>query len=254
MHPSGADPDFHLFLLLGQSNMAGAPPPEARDLVPNPRVQVLGYGDRATPARAYDAWSVAAPPLHGCDSGLGPGDTFGQEMAAAYPDDRIGLVPCAINGIDIDFYRKGVVSARRHEFPIPPDNRWAGAYDWVLTRAQLAQRSGVIRGLLFHQGESDSGDLAWPGKLRQIVDDLRCDLAIGDAPLVVGELLHGGLCEGHNALVNELPRVIAHTSIASAEGLCGIDAYHFDAAAQRELGRRYAQRMLEALSRADKKY
>ena len=65
---------------------------------------------------------------------------LGREMAAAYPEDRIGLIPCALNGVDIDFYLKGVVSARRHEFPIPPDNHWTGAYEWVLTRARLAQR------------------------------------------------------------------------------------------------------------------
>jgi hypothetical protein len=127
MRAFGADPAFHLFLLLGQSNMAGAPPPETSDLVSNPRVQVLAYGDCAAHARTYDAWAVAAPPLHGCDSGLGPGD--------------------------------------------------------------------------------------------------------------------------HNALVNTLPRVIANAHIASASGLAGFDDYHFDVAGQRELGRRYAQRMLDALAR-----
>jgi len=249
MRALGADPAFHLFLLLGQSNMAGAPPPEASDLVPNPRVEVLGYGDCVAHARTYDAWAVAAPPLHGCDSGLGPGDTFGKVLADALPDARIGLVPCAINGVDIDFYRRDVVSTRRHEFPIPPDNHWVGAYDWVLARARLAQRAGVIRGLLFHQGESDSCDPAWPDKVKQIVEDLRRDLELGTAPVVVGELLHGGLCESHNALVNTLPRVIANAHVASASGLSGLDAYHFDASGQRELGRRYARRMLEALSR-----
>ena len=229
--------------------MAGAPPPEDGDCVPNPRVHVLAYGDSDEPSRTYDQWAVAAPPLHGRDSGLGVGDTFGRVMAEAYPDARIGLVPCAINGVDIDFYRKGVISTRRREFAIPPDDHWPGAYEWMLTRARIAQESGIIRGILFHQGESDSCDPAWPGKVKEIVEDLRRDLGLGNVPLVVGELLYGGTCEAHNALVVDLPRVVPNAHVASARGLTGLDAYHFDAAGQRELGRRYAARMLEALAR-----
>jgi len=248
MREPGCDPAFHLFLLLGQSNMAGTPLPEPRDLVRNPRVYVLSYADCAAQEREYGHWSVASPPLHGCNAGLGPGDGFGRILADAYPDARIGLIPCAISGVDIDYYRKGVVSARRHEFLIPPDNHWSGAYEWVVERARLAQRSGVIRGILLHQGESDSGDPAWTGKIKEIVEDLRSDLGLGDVPLVAGELLHGGLCEKHNALVNELPRVVSNTSVASARGLGGMDPHHFDLDAQRELGRRFGARMLEALA------
>jgi hypothetical protein len=248
MREPGCDPAFHLFLLLGQSNMAGAPAPEPRDLVRNPRVFVLSYADCAAQEREYGRWSVASPPLHGCDSGLGPGDGFGRILAEAYPDARIGLIPCAINGVDIDYYRKGIVSARRHEFPIPPDNHWAGAYDWVVERARLAQRSGVIRGILLHQGESDSCDQAWPAKIKELVGDLRRDLGLGDVPLVAGELLHSGVCAGHNTLVNELPRLVPNTYVASASGLGGLDPHHFDLAAQRELGRRFGARMLEALT------
>ncbi|HEX5101112.1 MAG TPA: sialate O-acetylesterase [Polyangiaceae bacterium] len=248
MRGASSDPTFHLYLLLGQSNMAGAPLPEARDLVRNPRVHVLSYADCPEQDRTYGRWAVALPPLHGCGAGLGPGDSFGKVLADAYPDARIGLIPCAINGVDIDFYRKGVVSARRSEFVIPPDDHWSGAYEWVVERARLAQRSGVIRGILLHQGESDTCDPAWPGKIKEIVHDLRTDLALGTVPLVVGELLHGGVCAEHNALVNGLPRLVPNTYVASASGLGGMDEHHFDLDAQRELGRRYGARMLEALA------
>jgi hypothetical protein len=150
--------------------------------------------------------------------------------------------------VDIDFFRRGVVSARRSEFKIPPDNTYGSAYDMLLARARLAQQSGVIRGMLFHQGESDSGQAAWVDKVAEIVGHLRADLGLGtDVPFIAGELMHSGCCAGHNDIVNLLPRKIPNARVVSAEGLDAEDNYHFNAAAQRELGRRYAKAMLDAL-------
>jgi hypothetical protein len=245
---AGVDPSFFVFLLIGQSNMEGAPKPEAADLTEDPRVLVLAYDDCPALGRVHDRWYTARPPLHGCNAGLGPGDGFARAVAAAFPNATIGLVPSAISGVDIDFFRKGVVSKRRQEFRIPPDNRAAGAYDWVLERARLAQKSGVVRGILFHQGESDTGSAEWVEKVSGMVADLRADLALGPVPFVAGELLHGGCCASHNPLVNQLPLGIPNALVVSAEGLAGIDRAHFDVGGQRELGKRYAQKMLSALA------
>jgi len=248
-YSGGANPDFQVFLLLGQSNMEGAPEPESQDLVQNDRVRVLAYDDCPNLGRRYGQWDTAAPPLHSCSAGVGPGDTFGRRMAEAHPEAIIGLVPCAISGVDIDFFRKGVVSARRSEFRIPPDDHWSGAYAWVIERARLAQEVGVIRGLLFHQGESDSTDPAWPGKVAEIVSDLRADLGLGEsAPFLAGELLHTGSCSAHNVRIAELPGLIPNADVVSASGLAGMDPHHFDLAAQRELGNRYATSMRSRLS------
>lgn len=244
----GPSEDFFVFLLIGQSNMEGAPKPEAEDLQEDPRVLVLAYEDCPALGRVHDRWYTARPPLHGCNAGLGPGDTFAKAIAAAYPKATIGLVPSAISGVDIDFFRKGVVSKRRKEFRIPPDDRAEGAYGWVVERGKLAQRSGRIRGILFHQGESDTGDPAWLDKVAGMVRDLRSDLGLGAAPFVAGELLHGGCCASHNALVNRVPHGIPSSFVVSAEGLAGMDRAHFDARGQRELGKRYAEKMLAALS------
>jgi hypothetical protein len=243
------DPKFLVFLLIGQSNMEGVPAPEAQDLVQDPRVQVLAFEDCSNVGRTYNEWYAASPPLHGCDTGVGPGDYFGKTMIAPLGDGySIGLVPCAIGGVDIDFFRKGVVSAHRSEFKIPPDDHWSGAYEWVLTRAKLAQQRGVIRGVLFHQGESDNGMAEWVGKVSELVTDLRADLALtNDAPFLAGELYYGGCCAGHNMLVQQLPSQIPNTVVISAEGLNGIDQYHFDLPGQRELGKRYGTAMLDAL-------
>ena len=243
----GADPNFYVFLLIGQSNMEGMPKPEAEDYTTDSRVKVLAFDNCANLSRTYNEWYTAAPPLHGCYAGVGPGDYFGKALAAAYPQATIGLVPLGLSGVDIDFFRKGVTSVRRSEFRIPPDNHWGGAYEWVIERAQLAQQSGVIRGILFHQGESDTGQAVWVDKVKGMVTDLRTDLALGDVPFLAGELLYSGCCASHNPLVNQLPNQITNAFVVSANGLAGADEAHFDLAGQRELGARYGQTMIDAL-------
>lgn len=241
----GPDPNFHLFLLIGQSNMAGAPAPENSDKTENPNILVLGYNNCQNLGRTYNEWDVASPPLHDCYGGVGPGDYFAKTVAAAYPAAKIGLIPCAIPGVDIDFFRKNVVSSRRGEFQIPPDNHWDGAYDWVMERAQLAQQEGVIRGILFHQGESNPGQSDWPGKVKEIVTDLRADLNLGNVPFLAGELLHSCQCSNHNPLIAQLPGMIEEAYVISASGLAAQDQFHFNLAAQRTFGQRYAETFLE---------
>ena len=245
----GVDPNLMLFLLVGQSNMEGWAAAEASDRVQNPRVKVLGFDNCTNLGRQYNQWYTATPPLHACFAGVGPGDSFGRMLAEAYPDKTIGLVPCGISGVDIDYFRKNVVSKRRSEFRIPPDNHWAGAYEWVIERARVAQQMGVIRGIIFHQGESDNGNATWVGKVREMVTDLRTDLGLGeDVPFIAGELLYTGCCSLHNPLVNQIPSQIPNSYAVSACGLAGADDAHFDLAGYRELGIRYGREMLKALA------
>jgi hypothetical protein len=241
----GADPNFYVFLLIGQSNMEGTPQPQAQDRETNPRVKVLAYDNCSGLGRTYNQWYTASPPLHSCGLGVGPGDYFAKTLAAQYPEKTIGLVPCAIAGVDIAFFQKGVTSTRRNEFRIPPDNHWGGAYEWVIERARLAQRSGVIKGILFHQGESDNGQSAWVGKVRGMVTDLRTDLGLGNVPFLAGELLYSGCCSAHNPVVAQLPGQLTNAHVISASGLAGMDQYHFDLAGQRTLGARYGNKMIE---------
>lgn len=193
-------------------------------------------------------WYTASPPLHICYGGVGPGDTFGKTMAAAFPNAVIGLVPLGIPGVDMDFFVKGAVSKRRSEFRIPPDDHWSGAYDWMIERARLAQKVGSIRGILFHQGESDTGSDAWIGKVQKMVADLRADLSLGDVPFVAGELLRDGCCgKWHNPLVRQLAKSISHARVVSTHGLGGLDGAHINLRGQRELGRRYGEAMIALL-------
>jgi len=257
---AGPDPNFLIFLLIGQSNMEGAPASELEDRGTNPRVKVLALRDCPQRAQVHDQWYVAAPSLHTCGNSLGPGDYFAKTLADALPNASIGLVPDAIAGVDIDIFRKGVVSARRNEFFLPPDNQRNSAYETVIERARLAQQVGVIRGILFHQGESDAAtgalQQAWPGKVQELVDDIRSDLGLDSAtvPFLAGELLANGPpqngCCGNamNPRINSLPDLIPNAFVVSGAGL-GVrtDGLHFDVVGQREFGRRYAQTLLDAL-------
>src|SRR5262245_48060817 len=105
----GGESNFYVFLLIGQSKMEGQPKAQAEDQTTDERIKVLAYDNCSNLSRTYNEWYTAAPPLHSCYAGVGPGDYFARAMAAAYPDKTIGLVPCAISGVDIDFFRKGVV-------------------------------------------------------------------------------------------------------------------------------------------------
>jgi carbohydrate esterase-like sialic acid-specific acetylesterase len=253
--PPGVDPNFFIFLTFGQSNMEGVPLPEAQDRQEDPRVKVLAYDNCANLGRTYNQWYTASPPLHSCNLGVGPGDYFAKTLAATLPANvTIGIVPNAISGVDIDFFRKGVRSARRGEFRIPPDNQRTSAYDMIIERGRLAQQVGVIKGIIFHQGESDSGSPnrdQWVGKLQQIVSDIRTDLNIGNVPFVAGELLYnaqGGCCgDSLNPLINTLPNMIDEAFVVSANGLTNIDNFHFTLPSQRTFGARYGEIMLEAL-------
>lgn len=240
--------DLQIFILFGQSNMEGAAAPEAIDKEVHERVFVLGYDDQCH-GRRWNEWSVAQPPLHRCWAGLGPGDWFGKTMAETWTDAQIGLVPVAISGVDIDFFRKGVTSKRRKEFQIPPDNRRDSAYDLIVERARVAQQRGRIRGILFHQGESDTGQTVWLDKVAEIVADLRKDLDLNAAevPFIAGELPYDGCCVAHNPIINQLPQRVPNAHVVSAEGQGLKDRFHFDAAGQREMGKRYAAALLHAI-------
>ena len=230
---------FHCFLLLGQSNMAGYALAQASDKVEDPRVLVLGYDNNAALGRVTNKWDVACPPLHASWlNAIGPGDWFGKTMIQKVPaGDTIGLIPCAISGEKIETFMKS----------------GGTKYNWILNRARIAQQNGgVIEGIIFHQGESNSGDPNWPGKVKTLVEDLRKDLNLGNVPFLPGELLYSGPCAGHNKLVNQLPSLIPNCYVVSANGLVvdpGDTQYrlHFSHDSSVTLGKRYADKMIQAL-------
>jgi hypothetical protein len=228
----------HVFLLFGQSNMAGYARATAADKVEDPRIQVIGFDGCSATGRVNNQWDTAVPPLHECGPGaVGPGDWFSKTLIQKLPaSDKIYLVPCALSGQAISVFSKGT-----------------DKYTWMVDRVKSAQEmGGVVEGLLFHQGESDCGNSGWPAKVKQLVTDLRTDLGLGDVPFLAGELPPASACGNHNPLVNQLPGLITNAHVISAQGL-NLDPadtqwnMHFGHDDTVELGKRYEAKMAELL-------
>ena len=223
--------ELHLYLLTGQSNMAGRGVVEDQDRTPHPRVRALDREGR---------WTAAVDPIHfdKPHAGVGLGTTFGREMAGQSPAAVIGLVPCAVGGTPMCRWRPG-----------------EDLYEGAVVRARIALADGVLKGMLWHQGENDSQSPAeareYEGRLHQMIRGFRSDLQAPDLPVVVGELGRyldtQRFCalEPVSQALERLPDKLEHTAWVPSAGLNHKgDEVHFDAESLREFGRRYAQAMV----------
>ncbi|MBE6581000.1 MAG: sialate O-acetylesterase [Ruminococcaceae bacterium] len=220
------------FLLIGQSNMAGRG--ELGDVPPivNPDCRMLRMG----------RWQRMAEPVNPdrdifsgrFHSGIGPQASFADAVARTC-GVRVGIIPCADGGTSLDEWREGSV-----------------LYDHALMMSRLAMRTSRLCGILWHQGESDcrhGGVETYFEKFTAMITALRRDLGQGDLPLLIGELsAHyapewqmGDMPLEMNAVFARLAATLPSTAVVPAADLpLKEDGLHFNAHAQRELGRRYA--------------
>lgn len=224
----GAAPtNMQLFLLIGQSNMAGRGVIEEQDKTPHPRVFALNKEGK---------WGPAVDPLHWDKpdiAGVGLGTTFGVVVAEARPTAKIGLIPAAFGGSSLDEWKPG----SRH-------------YTNAVERARHAMKSGKLVGILWHQGESDSAPekaATYPERFAAMIKQLRADLGVGNIPVIVGET---GRFRPDGAAINaaiaKVPHEVIVCAFVSADGLKDKgDKLHFDSASLRELGHRYAEKWME---------
>ena len=246
------DPNFHIYLAFGQSNMDGAGQIEAVDRTVDERFQVLSAFDCPALGREKGAWYPAVPPLTRCTSGLSPADYFGRTMVETLPDSvRVGILSVAVPGAKIELFDEDTYEAYVDsitegwllDFIAEYDGN---PYGYLLDLAQRAQQDGVIKGILLHQGESNGGDQQWPQKVASIYDDLVADLGLDPeaTPLFAGELVHrdqGGAVAGMNDIIGRLPSVLPNSYVISSSGCTDkADNLHFDSAGNRRLGARYA--------------
>ncbi|MBN1575646.1 MAG: hypothetical protein JW913_03790 [Chitinispirillaceae bacterium] len=270
------DPNFHIYLLFGQSNMAGgcnhatvdaaSIDRQDADCDTTPRVKVLAWGDcnvtsspcpKLTLKRTYDNWYTAFPPLHKCTEGLGPADYFGKTLLDSIREDiKIGFIPCALSGQNIAVFEKGNKAAiDEHTQPYFGSKRLTCcAYEWMVKRCKIAQESGVIKGILMHHGEANKDESTYPGRVAKIVKDLRTDLNLGEeVPFLAGEVLRTGDAASHNTTIAKIPGVIPNSYVISSEGLQMRvnDSWrlHFSCASVRTFGKRYAEVFLKAASK-----
>lgn len=226
---------FRLFLLAGQSNMAGRGAVTHADRVPHPRVLML---DKA------GAWVPAVDPMHFDKPdvvGVGLGRSFAIALADADPSITIGLIPAAVGGSPIDAWTPGVV------YPPTSSHPW----DDAIARARLAMLAGTLDGILWHQGESDATPELAPGyepKLHDLIARFRTALGAPGVPFIAGQMgrFSDNPWDDARAQVDrahrDLPDSVTHAAFVSADGLAHKgDGVHFDAESYRVLGRRYAE-------------
>ena len=254
------DKNFYVFLCLGQSNMEGFPGiPEEEKAWSDARFQVLAAVDFPQQERTQGNWYTAVPPLCRPNSGLSPADYFGRTLVAHLPPGvRVGILSVAVAGAKIEVFDPAALDA--YATTTAP---WlkeiiatygGDPYRHLVKMARAAQQAGVIRGILLHQGESNSNDPEWPAKVKKIYENLLNDLDLraAEVPLLVGELVPAdqkGACASMNAIIGRLPQTIPTAHVVSSTGCEGRpDHLHFTPAGYRELGKRYAEVMLPLLS------
>ena len=252
------DPNFHVYLCIGQSNMEGAARAELQDSTVNPRFQVMEAINCDNLNRKMGNWYPAVPPLCRCKTNLGPTDYFGRTMVANLPEKvKVGVIVVAIGGCKIELFDKDNYTTYAETAP-----GWmkgmikeydGNPYGRLVEMAKLAQKDGVIKGILLHQGESNSNDTLWTRKVKGVYDNLMKDLNLDpkNVPLLAGETVNAdqnGICAGMNTIIATLPKTLPNSYvISSADCADGPDNLHFSAAGYRELGKRYAEKMLSLM-------
>lgn len=253
------DPNFYIFLAFGQSNMEGAAKFEAQDtLSVDERFRVLEAVNCKELNRTKGNWYTAVPPLTRCKTGLGPVDYFGRTMVANLPANvKVGVINVAVGGCKIELFDKDNYQTYTATAPDWMKGMLAdydgNPYARLVEMAKIAQKSGVIKGILMHQGESNTGDKTWPTKVKGVYENLLADLSLKAqaVPLLAGEVVNadqGGVCASMNPIIATLPETIPTAHVISSAGCPdGPDNLHFSAEGYRMLGKRYGEKMLSLL-------
>lgn len=222
--------EMQIFLCIGQSNMAGRADIEPEDNNSLENVYVFnGEGN----------WEKAKNPLNQFSTirknknmqRLSPAWSFSQKLGTEYPNKKIGLVVNAKGGSSIDEWKKG-----------------SKFYNESLIRALQAQKTGAIKAIIWHQGESDQAKWQdYADKFDSLAYHFRKDLGTPDLKIIVGEIgkWRDSAVQINKVLIS-LPNHLSNVQTVSAEGLTDKgDNSHFDSRSQRILGERYADRYIE---------
>lgn len=215
----------HSFLMIGQSNMAGRGKIDEVEPIINDRLKVLRNG----------RWYPFYVPVN-CDrpfSGISLAESFADAYSKEHPDVEVGLIPCADGGTKLDDWAVGSL-----------------LFDHAVYMSKLAQRTSVIKGVLWHQGESDCSDELYPlyeTKFRVIMDTMKAELGLETTPFLLGGLgdfwaafFGNENYKNVNSALQKLSSENAFTGYVSAEGLAPKpDCLHFSAKSLREFGLRY---------------
>ncbi len=214
-----------IYLLIGQSNIAGRAeiPEDATDIIE--RCFLLNDEGEFEPAS--NPLNRHAPIRKGLGmQKLGPGYSFAKTLLEADPNAKIGLVVNARGGTGID------------EWLARGEIYWS-----TRKRAREAAKHGVLKGVIWHQGESDQRNAdEYLDKLKTLISNLRGDLGDPSLPFIAGQIARDGAI---NTEIAKLPEAVHATAFVSSDGLTTFDGTHFDTQSQLLLGKRYAEAMIQ---------
>ena len=223
----------HSILILGQSNMAGRGYRTEVEPIHNDKLFVLRNG----------RWLKMYVPVNPdrANSGISLSESFA-DLYAKDHDVDVGIIPCAEGGSCLAQWQVGGL-----------------LFDHACYMAELASRTSTIAAVLWHQGESDTGDNQYPlyeERLTVILEAFRQKLNLQDVPFLLGGL--GDYLQNYEKSVymknyvhvNEALQRVAEkmpmTGFVPAHGLgANPDNLHFSAAALREFGVRYYQEFVK---------
>ena len=265
------NPNFHIYIAYGQSNMAGngdIVPAEDQAEAPKNFIMLASHTANASQRSGKTnqsiktgEWYPAIPPMFHAFENLSPADYFGRAMADSLPGVTVGIIPVAIGAVSIRAFDKDQYEAyfrgdgkdiMNWGWPKDYDNNPPGR---ILELAKKAKEVGVIKGFIFHQGESDGTDANWRKTVyktyKDVIDALGLDE--NEVPFVAGELLQEGqnCCSSKNGGIAQLKQNFKKFGLASSKGLQGNgkDPYHFGRAGVIELGKRYCSEMLKLIDK-----
>jgi len=255
------DPNFHIYIAFGQSNMEGQAAIETADKTVNNHFKIIATTTCSDPSRTNGQVSAAIPPLFNCSSVWGGSsggysllDNFGEVMATKLPNVTIGVIPVAVAGTAITLFDKTGYSSYLSSAASYIQSRSAAyggnPYQRIIDAGKAAKEVGVIKGILLHQGETDAYNASWATAVKKIYNDMLTDLGLGadSVPLIAGEVLSPGQCSSANTQIDALPNTISTAHVVSSNGLSGqSDNLHFTHASYKTLGERYATMMLSLL-------
>lgn len=271
------DPDFYVFLGIGQSNMQGKGPIEREDYISSKnftdddwaryKKMIIVNSNKSK----IGTWDVAKPPIVRPDTYLGVTDYFGRTLVKGLDTRyKIGVVVVAVDGCSIRAFSKDKTVCSNYISEAKSGNQtWVteaaaqyGDYPYgkLVEMAQKAQKSGVIKGIIFHQGETDASNEEWLASVYKLYTNLLEDLSLSadSVPFIAGEPVQqseGGACYSAIPWVDKIPDYFKKQSgkdiayVASSKGCKKIstDVYHFSSEGYRTLGKRYGEIMLPLL-------
>ena len=225
-----------VFIMAGQSNMAGRGIVEPEDTVSNKRILSFNRDGHII---------IAKEPLHFYEferTGLDCGLSFAKTLIKKLPDSiSILMIPTAVGGSSISQWLNDSLY------------RNVKLFSNLLAKIEVGKQTGVIKAILWHQGESDANEKNIPHykqRLGLLFSKFRTAVGNNEMPVLIGELGSFSEDPANFSLINKAIQGYAaedkNSHVISTKDLKDKgDHLHFDSKGQRTMGRRFAKEYLE---------